>query len=109
MRREPSFGESSLNPAIRVIPTIFALTAFATAVYAGLAAGNTGVVVLSRALVAMVVSHLVGIPIASIASFAITEHAKQYRTKNPIPDAVSSGLVNLAPTSGSGAVVENRR
>ncbi len=71
----------------KIIAPVIALSGFAVALVAGMAAGNTAATTLSRALLAMVVCYLVGLALAAVGRRAIREHVDHYKSQNPIdPD-----------------------
>lgn len=71
----------------RLIATSLALTAFAAAVLAGVAADNPAATVLWRALVAMIACYIAGAVIGAIASRALDEQIDRYKRKHPIDPA----------------------
>ena len=60
--------------ACRAVAGCFALAAFAVAVVAGLAGGNTPASILVRALIAMTVCYPVGLIIGLVCQHVIEEH-----------------------------------
>ena len=77
--------------ASRAVAGCFALAAFAVAVVAGLAGGNTPSAILVRALIAMIVCYPLGLVIGLVCQHVIEEHVKAR------PDA------HVAPARGAGA------
>jgi hypothetical protein len=77
--------------ASRAVAGCFALAAFAVAVVAGLAGGNTPSAILVRALIAMIVCYPLGLVIGLVCQHVIEEHVKAR------PDA------HAAPARGAGA------
>jgi hypothetical protein len=61
--------------ASRAVAGCFALSAFAVAVVAGLAGGNTTASILVRALIAMAVCYPVGLVIGQVCRRVVEEHA----------------------------------
>lgn len=72
----------------RVIAGCLALTGFAVAILAGLAAGNPTLTILVHALIAMAACYAAGMIIGAVAYRAITEHVEHYKTNNPIPRVI---------------------
>lgn len=72
-----TFGASS-----RVIATAFGLAAFAVAVIAGLAAGNSPVRTLAVAIASMVVCRFVGLVLGAAGEAAVREHLAAARAAN---------------------------
>ena len=77
----------SLGIANKVIAASLALSAFAVAVVAGLAAGNPARTVLFNAVVSMIACQILGLFIGSLAERAIADHMTTYKAANPIPSA----------------------
>jgi hypothetical protein len=75
----------------KVIASALGLSAFSTAVTAGIASGNLALDVLFRALVAMFVCYLVGLLLGMIGERTVDEHVRQYvaaRVGSVAPPAV---------------------
>lgn len=89
----------------KVIAFIFALTAFAVAIAAGMFGGDPAESVLSRALVVLVVCQLVGTALGSTVNHVLNEYLKQYETDHPVPDVPSAPAAQGAGTGGSGGGV----
>ncbi|MHC4081368.1 MAG: hypothetical protein ACYS15_18580 [Planctomycetota bacterium] len=75
--------------ASRAVAGCFALAAFAVAVVAGLAGGNTTSSILVRALIAMIVCYPVGLVIGLVCQHVIEEHVKAQPAANAVPEAGS--------------------
>ena len=73
--------------AARTIAGIFALAAFAVAVLAGLSAGNAAVLVLSRAIIAMLICYPVGLAVGLVAQRLVQDHIDSHRAANPAADS----------------------
>jgi hypothetical protein len=69
----------------KVVAAVFALSAFAIALVAGIAAGNDAATVLLRALLALVACQVVGLFAGMIVERVIQEHETRYREENPVP------------------------
>jgi hypothetical protein len=82
-----------------MIAAVFALTAFAVALLAGLAAGNGATRVLTAAVVSLFICHLVGLALGAIAERVVKEHVESYRAARPVPEFKPTG----APGSSPGA------
>jgi len=74
-----------LRTEAKVVATVFALSAFAVAVIAGLYAGNAAGTVLWRAIIAMLVCQVLGMFAGSLIERIITEHAARYSAEHPVP------------------------
>lgn len=66
-----------------------ALSAFAIAVVAGLAAGNPARTVLFHALVAMIVCQALGLIAGSVAERAVARHIASCRDERPPPECAA--------------------
>lgn len=77
----------SLGIATKVIAASLALSAFAVAIVAGLAAGNPARTVLFNAVVAMILCQILGLVIGALAERAISDHLAAYKAAHPIPGA----------------------
>lgn len=73
----------------KVIASVFALSAFAVAIVAGMAAGVPASTVIVRAIVAMVICQILGWGIGFIMARVIREQVEAYREANPIPEMPS--------------------
>ena len=80
--------------ASRAVAGCFALAAFAVAVVAGLAGGNTPSSILVRAIMAMVVCYPVGLVIGLVCQQVIEEHVKA----PPAANAVGESGSGASPT-----------
>ena len=88
--------------ASRAVAGCFALAAFAVAVVAGLAGGNTPSSILVRALMAMVVCYPVGLVIGLVCQRVIEEHVKA----SPAANAVAQPGSGASPTAQSAKTAE---
>lgn len=84
------------SPA-HVIAGCFALSAFAVAIVAGLAAGNAAVSIMLRAVVALVACYPIGLA-AGILCQRVADDPASRRSACPVPSATES-----APPGGSAA------
>ncbi len=69
----------------RVIATCFALIGFAAAVIVGLAASNSSITILWRALAVMILCWIVGRPIGALTQRSVEAHIAEYKQRHPIP------------------------
>ena len=74
----------SLGIATKVIGASLALSAFAVAIVAGLAAGNPARTILVNAVFSMIACQIVGFFAGSLAERAVAEHIEQYKAAHPI-------------------------
>jgi uncharacterized protein involved in response to NO len=74
-----------VNNEGKVVAAVFALSAFAVALIAGLGAGNDTTTVLSRALGALLICQIIGLIAGLIIERVIREHEARYRADNPVP------------------------
>ncbi len=87
----------------KVIAGCFALAAFAVAVLAGLAGGNSAASILTRALIAMICCYPIGLMIGVICQRVMTDHIEASRASATMPQ--SSPTDSLAG-SQAGATTE---
>jgi uncharacterized protein involved in response to NO len=69
----------------KVVAAVFALSAFAVALIAGIGAGNDTTTVLLRALGALLVCQIIGLIAGLIIEQVIKEHEARYHADNPVP------------------------
>lgn len=70
----------------KVVSACCGLAAFAIAVIAGLSAGNSGEVILTRALICMVACQLVGLAIGMVIERVIVDSIEQHKSSLPDPE-----------------------
>lgn len=70
----------------RTISALIALSVFVVAVVSGLAVENSGVTILTRALIALACGQALGIAVAAAARVAIREYSQEYRANAPIDE-----------------------
>lgn len=87
----------------KVIAFVFAITAFALAIFVGMAAGDSAEAVLGRALLVLFVCHLIGLAIGGAITHVLNEYLRKYEAEHPIPDVVPVKNSNGAEPAGSGA------
>ena len=82
----------------KIIASCFALTAFAVAIIAGLAAGNDAGAVLVRALLAMIGCHVIGLIVGMICQHVVTQHvaSEGIEPVHPEGDAVTTAVADGA-------------
>lgn len=91
-----------MDSPTKVISAIFALSAFAVATIAGMAAGNPAHDILANSLVCMLLCYVTGGMLAGIALRVVRTHVEAHLQSNPIPDlraamAAASGDAAPAP------------
>jgi uncharacterized protein YneF (UPF0154 family) len=74
----------------KIISGVMGLLGFATAALVGLWAGNPGVMILWRALLAMVVCSLLGRVLGYVGYVCVREFLDNYKDENPIPEMPES-------------------
>jgi hypothetical protein len=74
-----------LRSEAKVVATVFALSAFAVAVVAGLSSGNQTSTVLLRAIVCMIACQILGLIAGSIIERVLVEHEARYHKAHPVP------------------------
>lgn len=75
--------------ASRLIASTFAITGFIIALVAGAAAGNTVLVTLYHAVVAMIVCRIIGGLAASVLSRVARGHVASYKAAHPVPEVLT--------------------
>ena len=85
-----------MSPGVptKIIAAICGLSGFAVALIAGIAADNPADTVLTRAIVAMLVLHILGWIIGSVGERTVVEALAQYKKVNPIPEDNLPGAGN---------------
>ena len=78
--------------ASRAVAGCFALAAFAVAVVAGLAGGNTTASILIRALIAMAVCYPLGLIIGLVCQRVVEEHATTHPVAGSVAEKGAGGL-----------------
>lgn len=73
---------------------VLGLMGFMTAAVVGLMAGNPGVVILARALVAMLICAFVGRILGSVGEVCVREYVNRYKSDRPEPTKPQE-LINL--------------
>lgn len=81
--------EITRGKTTQFVAALFALSAFAVAVVAGLGAGANAARTLLVGLVAMGVCHVLGTFIGSIAERTASEALNKYKQDRPVPDLLS--------------------
>lgn len=69
----------------KVMAGCFSMAAFAVAIIAGLTSGNPAVLVLGRALIAMILCYPVGFIVGVVCERVIAQHIRQYEQEHPVP------------------------
>lgn len=101
--RETGGAPTLVSTPSKVIGFVFALTAFAVAIVAGMAAGDSAENVLPRALMVLFVCHLIGLVLGSVVNHVLNEHLVRYEAEHPIPDVAPTARAGTGGASG-GAV-----
>lgn len=90
---EPKEGYRELpvsdTPA-RILAGVMGLLGFATAALVGLWVGNPGVLILGRALVAMLVCSVLGRLIGYAGFKAVSDFLERYKEESPVPEMPES-------------------
>lgn len=93
----------SCGVASRVIAVAFALAAFASAVVAGLSAGNPPGRILTTALVSMIVCHAVGLAAGMVGERAVRDHMRTLVAKSSPPGGFLKPGAEAPQTAPEGA------
>jgi cytosine/uracil/thiamine/allantoin permease len=86
-----------MQTTINLIAACFALSAFAVAILAGLAVGNSADMVLLRALMVIVASYPVGWAAGAVCAHVIHARLEAHRTAHPIPHAKEPAVARSKP------------
>jgi hypothetical protein len=86
-----------VHAAGRLIASTFAITGFIVALIAGAAAGNTALVTLYHAVVALIVCRIVGVVAASVLSRVAHSHVATYKASHPIPEVLTPVVSEETP------------
>ncbi len=86
-----------MDSAIKTISALFALSAFAIALVAGILAKNSPATILSNALICMVLCRILGWFLGAAAVRVSEAELRAYHAANPIPD-VSAALSDSTST-----------
>ena len=86
-----------MQTTINVIAGCFALSAFAVAILAGLAVGNSADVVLLRAILVIFVCHPVGWLAGVACVHVIKARLKAHKLTHPIPENKDTGAPRSQP------------
>lgn len=78
-------GDVKPDVPARVISSVLGLMGFFTALMVGLIAGNTGVTIVLRALLAMAICAVVGRIIGAVGEVCVREYLEKYKTDRPMP------------------------
>lgn len=77
-------GDVKPDVPARVISSVLGLMGFFTASMVGIFAGNTGVTIVLRALLAMAVCAVVGRIIGAVGEICVREYLDKYKTERPM-------------------------
>ena len=69
----------------RLVSGVLGLMGFVTACMVGLLAGNPGVVILTRALLAMLICTFIGRILGTMGETCVREYVERYKTDRPRP------------------------
>lgn len=86
MSQRPDIPVGADSGLAGTIAAVVALTAYALAIVAGLAAQNPATTILWRGMVVLVVAHLAGQLIGAAAEHALAQHLRRFEEQNPVPD-----------------------
>jgi hypothetical protein len=87
-------GEYLADVPTQLASGVLGLMGFMTACVVGLVAGNPGIVIISRALVAMLICSFVGKLLGAAGEMCVREFVMRYKSDRPVPQKPLE-LVNL--------------
>lgn len=70
----------------RVVSSVFGLMGFFTALLVGLVAGNPGITILVRAMLALAICAVVGRIIGTVGEISVREFLDKYKADRPMPE-----------------------
>jgi uncharacterized membrane protein len=79
-------GEVKPDVPARVFSSVLGLMGFGTALLVGLFAGNPGITILYRAILAMAICAVVGRVIGMVGEAGVREFLKNYKHDRPMPE-----------------------
>lgn len=92
----------STQAQTRTISAIIAISIFLIALFSGLVVENSGVTILTRAIVALAFGQALGIAVAAVARAAIHEYLDEYRAMKPVDESEMNQLeARLSAPQGS--------
>jgi len=91
-KTEPDKNESLIDPSeymadvsTRLASGVLGLMGFVTALLVGLFAGNPVIVILLRAILAMVICSIIGKMLGSVGEICVREFVTKYKSERPQP------------------------
>lgn len=80
-----SNGDVKPDVPARVISSVIGLMGFFTALLAGLIAGNPGLVIITRAMLALIICTLVGRILGTAGEYCVRDFLKKFKADRPTP------------------------
>lgn len=98
-----------MNQLSKLFGSVFGLSAFAVAVFAGISSGNGASQVLVNAIVCMLICYAVGTLLGMIAERTVAEHASGYAAARTIPPMPKATAQKESSAQGSEMVKDEGR
>ena len=83
---EHADGDVKPDVPARVISSVIGLMGFFTALVAGLIAGNPGLVIVTRALLALLICAVIGRILGTAGEYCVRDFLKKYKADRPTPE-----------------------
>lgn len=85
---DQEFESGDIKPDVpaRVISTVLGCMGFFTALLVGLFAGNPGLVIVPRAILAMLICAVVGRILGTVGEICVREFLTKYKADRPMPE-----------------------
>lgn len=78
-------GDVKPDVPARVISSVIGLMGFFTALVTGLIAGNPGMVILTRAMLALIICAVIGRILGTVGEMCVRDFLKKYKAERPTP------------------------
>ena len=93
----------------RLVSGVLGLMGFSTAILVGILAGNPGIVILLRAMLAMLICAVIGRVLGAMGEVCVREYVTHYKSNRPVP-AMPDELIELEKRlEDHGKVIDNMK
>lgn len=97
-------GDVKAEVPARIISSVIGLMGFFTALVTGLVAGNPGMIILTRAMLALIICAVIGRILGTVGELCIRDFLKKYKAERPTP-VLPEQLQQLYKTRAEDAAV----
>ncbi len=102
-------SEYLADMSTKLVSGVLGLMGFSTAILVGVLAGNPGVVILLRAMLAMLICAVVGRVLGAVGEVCVREFVTHYKFNRPVP-AMPDELIELERRmEDHGKVIDNMK